>query len=68
MFSGGFGEGVLEMLNKENFHTPVLTLAVPDEYIEHATIAEQLKACGLTAMDISNRIQRKLKELSEARI
>ena len=68
VFSGGFGEGVLEMLNKENFHTPVLTLAVPDEYIEHATIAEQLKACGLTAMDISNRIQRKLKELSEARV
>lgn len=68
VFSGGFGEGVLEMLNKENFHMPVLTLAVPDEYIEHATIAEQLKACGLTAMDISNRIQRKLKELSEARV
>ena len=68
VFSGGFGEGVLDMLNEANFHTPVLTLAVPDEYIEHATIAEQLKACGLTAMDISNRIQRKLKELSEARV
>ena len=68
VFSGGFGEGVLDMLNRENFHTPVLTLAVPDKYVEHATIAEQLKECGLTAMDISRRIQNKLKELSEARV
>ena len=66
--SGGFGEGVLDILNREGIRTPVLTLAVPDKYVEHATIPQQLEECGLTALDISRRVQKKLRELSEARV
>ena len=59
--SGGFGEGVLDLLNAANVDTPVLTLAVPDGYVEHATIAQQLEACGLDAASIADRIEKKLR-------
>lgn len=62
--SGGFGEGVLDVLEQAGVTTPVLTLAVPDRFIEHATIVQQLEDCGLDSYGISHRIQKKLKEMS----
>ena len=59
--SGGFGEGVLDMLNDAGIEVPVLTLAVPDSYVEHATIPQQLSECGLDAVSIADRIEKKLR-------
>lgn len=56
VLSGGFGEGVLDILAQEGLTLPVLTLGVPDGYIGHATVAQQLAACGLSAADVSRRI------------
>ena len=64
--SGGFGEGVLDILSEAGVRTPVMTLAVPDGYVEHATIAQQLADCGLDAAAISRRIDARLRALSEA--
>ena len=55
--SGGFGEGVLDALAQAGVDTPVLTLAVPDRYIGHATVAQQLDECGLSALEIARRVR-----------
>ena len=65
VISGGFGEGVLEMLEKSGVRTPVMTLGVPDRFVAHATIPQQLAECGLGAMDIARRVQNRLKALKE---
>ena len=63
VISGGFGEGVLDILMEESVGVPVLTLGVPDRFVAHATVAEQLEACGLSAQQIARRIQKRYLEL-----
>ena len=61
--SGGFGEGVLEILAEEAVGVPVLTLGVPDRFVPHATVEQQLEACGLSAQRIARRIQKRFVDL-----
>ncbi len=67
VLAGGFGEGVLDALSRQDIGTPVLTLGVPDRFIEHATIAQQLEVCGLTPMAMARSIQDRLKAMGEGR-
>ena len=67
VLSGGFGEGVLDALARSGVDKPVLTLGVPDRFIAHATIDQQVEECGLGPLDIAARIQEKLKAMAEAR-
>ena len=62
VLAGGFGEGVLEALERMNIRRPVLTLGVPDRFVEHASVKEQLQECGLDAMGIARRILERLQE------
>jgi 1-deoxy-D-xylulose-5-phosphate synthase len=57
---GGFGEGVLAVLAKSGVHVDALTLGVPDNYIRHAKVSEQLKECGLDAEGIAEAVLKKL--------
>ena len=50
--SGGFGSAV-----KEVFDGHVLCLGVPDRFIPHATIGEQLADCGLDAASVTNSVK-----------
>ena len=61
--SGGFGEGVLEILAEEAVGVPVLTLGVPGRFVPHATVEQQLEACGLSAQRIARRIQKRFVDL-----
>ena len=63
VLAGGFGEGVLDILAKADVHTPVMTLGVPERFIEHATITQQLEACGLTSYGISRQIEKRINAL-----
>ncbi|MBR4442190.1 MAG: 1-deoxy-D-xylulose-5-phosphate synthase, partial [Clostridia bacterium] len=63
LITGGFGEGVLDILTEESIGVPVLTLGVPDRFVPHATVAQQLEACGLSAQQIAKRIQKRYLEL-----
>ena len=56
VLAGGFGEGVLDILENAGFERPVMTLGVPDRFIGHASVREQLDACGLSAGKLSERI------------
>ena len=63
MITGGFGEGVLEILSQQGVDVPVLTLGVPDRFVSHASVQQQLEACGLSALQIARRVQRRYLEV-----
>ena len=64
--AGGFGEGVLDILSAQGVRTPVLALGVKAGYVPHATVAQQLEACGLSAAGITKSILARWKALTEA--
>ena len=53
---GGFGESVLSYLSSANITADVITLAVKDEFVLHATVDEQLEANGFTEENLKNII------------
>lgn len=60
---GGAGSAVLEALAATEAKTEVLTLGIPDRYIDHASPAEQYQDCGLDAEGILASIEQKLSRL-----
>jgi len=57
---GGAGSAVGEYLQASGLHSELLCLGVPDRWIEHASRAEQLVDCGLSADQITQRIEARL--------
>ena len=60
---GGAGSAVLEVLAAAGMHSHVMTLGIPDRYIDHASPAEQYAECGLDAEGILASIEQKLKSI-----
>lgn len=55
---GGFGSGVLEVLEQESVpKLKFLRLGLPDRFLEHGSRDKLLKECGLTAEGIAERIK-----------
>ena len=44
---GGFGSAVLEFMAENGFSSQVKVLGVPDRFIEHGTVKELYKLCGI---------------------
>ncbi len=44
---GGFGSYIIEFAVSKNYKTKIKTLGIPDEFIEHGTINELQKYCGI---------------------
>ena len=44
---GGFGSAILEFMAENNYSSTVKLLGVPDKFIEHGTIEELYKECGI---------------------
>ncbi|MFL6663106.1 MAG: 1-deoxy-D-xylulose-5-phosphate synthase [Rhizobacter sp.] len=53
---GGAGSAVLEALAAADLHTPVLTLGLPDTFLEHGDPAKLLALCGLDAAGIERAV------------
>jgi 1-deoxy-D-xylulose-5-phosphate synthase len=53
---GGAGAAVLEALANAGLQTPVLTLGLPDQFIEHGDPAKLMSLCGLDAPGIEQAI------------
>ncbi|MBX3606267.1 MAG: 1-deoxy-D-xylulose-5-phosphate synthase [Piscinibacter sp.] len=53
---GGAGSAVLEALAEAGLTTPVLTLGLPDRFIEHGDPAKLLAQCGLDAAGIEQAV------------
>ena len=54
---GGAGSAVLEFYSQENIAMNVMTLGIPDAYIEHASQAQQWAQMGLDSTGIIKAIQ-----------
>jgi 1-deoxy-D-xylulose-5-phosphate synthase len=56
---GGAGSAVLEYLSQAGLNTPVLTLGLPDEFVDHGDQALLMKQLGLDAAGIQAAIEAK---------
>ncbi len=58
--SGGYGEKVLDCLQKYGKEVPLLRIAIPDAYVEHGSVDLLKKEIGLDAESITKQILEKL--------
>jgi len=49
---GGFGSAILEFMAENNYSASVKLLGVPDKFIEHGTVEDLYKECGIDAKGI----------------
>jgi len=54
--SGGFGEKVREYLNRIGADIQMISIAIPDEYVEHGNVEILKKEIGIDGESILNRI------------
>ncbi len=59
---GGFGSAIVELLNDNDIHIPVLRLGIPDVLVDHASPDQSKKTLGLTPEQMSEKILNKFKE------
>ena len=60
--AGGFGEGVMRFLKENGVETDVLVLGVPDRFIGHGTVSQQMIECGLDSFGVSGSILKRWTE------
>lgn len=60
--SGGFGEKVRTYVDERKLEMGVLSICVPDEYVEHGNVELLRKEIGIDADTIINRIVEKMKK------
>lgn len=58
--AGGFGSAVLECLADESVSVPVTRLGLPDEFVEHGTVAQLQEIVGIDKKNIKATIKSKL--------
>lgn len=51
---GGFGSAIIEFATTNNYTIPIKTLGVPDEFMEHGTVEELQRICGIAVEGIVN--------------
>ena len=69
VLAGGYGAGVLELLNEKGISTPVARIGWPDQFIEHATTVDHLREkYGLTAANAAAQVQALLAKHEQARL
>jgi len=49
---GGFGSAILEFMAENNYSASVKLLGVPDKFIEHGTVEDLYKECGIDTKGI----------------
>lgn len=54
--SGGFGEKVREFIDSVDTTSEVISITIPDEYVEHGNVEALKKEIGIDAESILNRI------------
>ncbi len=58
---GGFGSAIVELLNDNDIHIPVLRLGIPDVLVDHASPDQSKKTLGLTPKQMTEKILNKYK-------
>ncbi len=60
---GGFGSAVLEWMNDHGCNVTVRRMGLPDEFVEHGTVAELRKITGLDVQAIKEELEKTSKTL-----
>jgi 1-deoxy-D-xylulose-5-phosphate synthase len=61
---GGYGSSVLELYSEKQVQTPVMRIAWPDKFIEHASTVEYLREKhGLTVANTIAQVKAQLAEM-----
>ena len=60
VLSGGFGEKVCDYMKKEALTNPLITIGIPDEYVEHGNVDELRKEIHIDADSIIKKIEETL--------
>ena len=61
--TGGFGEHVMEYICGKDRNVRILPIALPDDYVEHGSIAALRRETGLDVETMAGRIMRVYDEL-----
>ena len=59
--TGGLGDTVLDFANHLNYKGKIIKLGIPDKFIEHGSVEELQKACGIDPDSIAGTIKTLLK-------
>jgi len=59
---GGFGEGVLNLLQEKRINVDTMLTGIPDRFISHGSVSQQMTECGLNSYELSNRILKRWME------
>ena len=54
--NGGMGSAVLEFMADNNYQPNISRIGIPDNFIEHGTVPELYKICGMDEESIVNKI------------
>ena len=57
--SGGYGEKVRAFVDEQELDTEILTVAIPDEYVEHGNVDILKKEVGIDAETVVNNARAK---------
>ena len=57
--NGGFGSAIIEFASTNNYKIPIKTLGIPDQFIEHGSITELQKICGIDTETIRSVLEQK---------
>jgi 1-deoxy-D-xylulose-5-phosphate synthase len=58
--TGGFGQMVSAFYQRENIDANVLSLGIPDCFVEHSTVARQREQAGIDAASIARQITERM--------
>jgi len=61
--NGGFGEHIMRFYNEEQREVHVLTIAIPDEYVEHGNVDILRKELGIDVETVTKRTVEAYKNL-----
>jgi len=53
---GGLGSAVMEFMSENGYSPKITRIGIPDRFIEHGTIPELYRLCGMDAESIARRI------------
>jgi len=68
VLAGGFGSAVLEALNEQELHVPVVRIGWPDQFIEHGKLESLREKYGLTAESALEKARPYLAALDSRRL
>ncbi len=54
--TGGLGSAVLEFMSDNHYHPDVRRIGIPDQFVQHGTVAQEREICGMDAEAIRHAI------------